>query len=84
MGKYVSSTGLAYFLGKIKEIFAAKTHTHAAGDITSGTFNSARLPTVPVTKGGTGATTAQNARTNLGITTLNDSDFVTYVKSGIQ
>ena len=42
-------------------------HNHAAGDINSGTFSSDRLPTVPLTKGGTGATTAANARTNLGI-----------------
>ena len=45
---------------------AAATHKHAAGDINSGTLDSARLPTVPVSKGGTGATTAAVARTNLG------------------
>lgn len=50
-------------------VVAAKaddTHTHGAGDITSGTLNSARLPTVPLTKGGTGGTTAAAARANLG------------------
>lgn len=45
---------------------AASSHNHAAGDITSGTFDSACLPTVPVAKGGTGATDAATARTNLG------------------
>jgi hypothetical protein len=38
---------------------AATTHKHAAGDITSGTL--------PITRGGTGATTAENALKNLGI-----------------
>jgi hypothetical protein len=33
----------------------------------SGTVDSARLPTVPITKGGTGATTAAAARTALGV-----------------
>ena len=46
--------------------FAASSHTHAAGDITSGTLAAARLPVVPVTKGGTGATTKAAALTNLG------------------
>lgn len=36
---------------------AASSHKHAATDITSGTMNSARLPTIPVNKGGTGRTT---------------------------
>lgn len=41
---------------------AASSHTHGAGDITSGTFASARLPTVPVNKGGTGRTTLTSGR----------------------
>ena len=45
---------------------AAGTHTHAAGDIASGTLSSDRLPTVPIAKGGTGADTAADARANLG------------------
>lgn len=50
-------------------LFAAKTHEHAATDITSGTLSSTRLPTVPLTKGGTGATTAAAARSNLAALT---------------
>lgn len=42
----------------LQELFAALSHTHAAGDITSGTLGLAR--------GGTGAATAAAARTNLG------------------
>lgn len=45
---------------------AASAHKHGAGDINSGTLDADRLPTVPVTRGGTGATTAAAARTNLG------------------
>lgn len=46
---------------------ATDTHKHAATDITSGTLSADRLPTVPITKGGTGATTAAAARTNLSV-----------------
>lgn len=35
---------------------APSVHNHVASDITSGTLSSDRLPTVPVTKGGTGVT----------------------------
>lgn len=41
---------------------AASSHTHGTGDITSGTLASARLPTVPVSKGGTGRTTLTSGR----------------------
>lgn len=47
------------------------THNHSADNITSGTLSSDRLPTVPVSKGGTGATSAAAARTNLQITPEN-------------
>ena len=41
----------------VDQIGAAKSsHNHAASAINSGTLNSARLPTVPVSKGGTGKT----------------------------
>ena len=59
----------------------ASTWVPSASDITSGTLSSDRLPTVPVAKGGTGATTAAGALTNLGITAtaaeLNKLDGVT-------
>lgn len=41
-----------------RENYAAKTHSHSAGDINEGTL--------PVARGGTGAATAAEARTNLG------------------
>lgn len=44
---------------------ADASHKHAASDITSGTLSSDRLPTVPISKGGTGATTRKAAITNL-------------------
>ena len=60
---------------------ANSSHNHAASNITSGTLSSDRLPTVPIAKGGTGATTAAAALTNLGITAtaaeLNKMDGVT-------
>lgn len=46
---------------------AAASHNHSAGNITSGTFDIARIPTITVAKGGTGATTAAAARSNLGV-----------------
>lgn len=64
---YVSRT-------EIEALLAGKSdtgHKHSGADITSGTLSADRLPTVPLTKGGTGATTAAAARTNLGITPAN-------------
>ena len=46
---------------------AASTHKHAAADISSGTLSVDRLPTIPLSKGGTGATSAATARTALGV-----------------
>ena len=46
---------------------AAATHNHSAANITSGTMSVSRLPTITVAKGGTGATTAAQARVNLGL-----------------
>lgn len=51
----------------IKALFAARSHSHAASDITSGTLAVDRLPTIPLSKGGTGATSAATARTALGV-----------------
>lgn len=64
---------------------ANTSHNHAASNITSGTLSSDRLPTVPITKGGTGATTAAAALTNLGITaTASELNYVDGVTSNIQ
>jgi len=46
---------------------ADSSHTHAASDVTSGTFDAARIPNIEVAKGGTGATTAAQARVNLDV-----------------
>lgn len=56
-----------------KTLFSEAEHKHNASDISSGTLSSDRLPvlpaakleTVPVNKGGTGATTVAGALTNL-------------------
>jgi hypothetical protein len=49
-----------------------------ASKITAGTLDSDRLPVVPVTKGGTGATTAANARSNLGLGSMAVHDTTNY------
>lgn len=46
--------------------YAAASHNHAASNITSGTLSADRLPIVPISKGGTGATSAGAALSNLG------------------
>lgn len=54
---------------RLNELLAGKSdtgHKHGAGDITSGTLDSDRLPTVPISKGGTGKTTAADALEALG------------------
>lgn len=42
-------------------------HIHLASDITSGTISDDRLPITSIVKGGTNATTAEGARTNLDV-----------------
>ena len=44
---------------------AADEHTHSADDITSGTVNIARIPTITAAKGGTGATNGATGLKNL-------------------
>ena len=64
---------------------AASSHNHSASNITSGTLSSDRLPTVPIAKGGTGATTAAGALVNLGISaTATELNYVDGVTSNIQ
>lgn len=69
--KYVTISNIQHLVAKIKAGFAAIGHKHAAGDITSGTLATDRLPTMPIAKGGTGAASAETARANLGITPAN-------------
>ena len=67
-----SAVGHKHTKSEITDFPTAMTptaHNHSASDINSGTLSGNRLPTVPVTKGGTGATTVAAARTNLGLTT---------------
>ena len=60
-------------------------HTHNASDINAGTLDTARMPVVPVDKGGTGATTAAQALINLGITaTASEINSLNGVSSNIQ
>ncbi len=87
----VTSTELGYLDGVTSNIQtqldgkAASSHNHAASNIVSGTLSSDRLPTVPIAKGGTGATTAAAALTNLGITaTASELNYVDGVTSNIQ
>ncbi len=86
--QYLDLAGLTTYDEEIKahidEVVSGKansSHNHAASNITSGTLSSDRLPTVPITKGGTGSTTAAGALTNLGVTAtaaeLNKLDGVT-------
>ena len=61
---------------------AAASHTHAAGDIASGTLAIARIPTVTVAKGGTGATNAADALSNLGAAAASHTHAAADIASG--
>lgn len=63
-------------------MFAAKTHQHDAHDI-NGTLSTDRLPTVPITKGGTGATTVDGAREALNAAVKNHGHTVNQIVGGI-
>lgn len=45
--------------------FSETGHKHAAGDVTSGTFSTARIPNISMSKGGTGATNGSDGLKNL-------------------
>lgn len=62
--------------------YAPKIHKHDAIDVVSGTFDNERIPIIPVTKGGTNAATAEQARANLGVETKHLSSTVTIPSSG--
>lgn len=59
MAKYLGKDGLILLAELVKNWAAQKDHTHDMGDFSG---------TLPVSRGGTGATTAASALTNLGIT----------------
>lgn len=65
--KFMTPDDLAYYDGKIKDHFTHEMdeQTHDASDVNSGTFDTARLPVVPIDKGGTNASTAREAQFNL-------------------
>lgn len=63
-------------------MFAAKTHRHDAHDI-DGTLSTDRLPTVPITKGGTGATTVDGAREALNAAVKNHGHTVNQIVGSI-
>lgn len=72
-----------YLLEQIEGCMTAvENHTHSATEIATGTLNANRLPTVPVTKGGTGATTADAARTNLGAAAESHNHSASDINSG--
>ena len=67
--RYLNATGLSYFwvkaVDKLESLFAPKAHSHTVSDVTG---------TVAVENGGTGATTAADALTNLGAAAKTDVD----------
>ena len=63
----VNGSVLTYLWAKLRAAFAPRAHEHSARDVTSGTLDPFLLPTVPVVRGGTGATTAEGARATLGV-----------------
>lgn len=69
-GTYATKSEVEEQAQSISETYATKAefeeHTHSADAITSGTFVTDRLPITPVSKGGTGASTPETARENLG------------------
>ena len=74
MAKFLDYNGLQRFWEKLQSWLtpanigaAPASHNHSAANITSGTMSVNRLPTITVAKGGTGATTAAQARVNLGV-----------------
>ncbi len=55
---------------------AESSHNHAASNITSGTLSSDRLPTVPITKGGLGATDRLGSAKNLTNEAVSSPNYV--------
>lgn len=63
--RVLNTTGLSYLWSKLKAAFAPKSHSHDATSITG---------SLEVSHGGTGATTAADALTNLGAASQTDVD----------
>lgn len=78
--RYLNATGLTYWWAKaraaLSSVFAAKSHTHAASAIASGTIDPARLP--PATTSSPGAVTVGDGLTVSGDGTLSvdNGDYV--------
>ena len=81
MASYLDKAGLSYLWSKLKPLIEGKanaSHAHDAGDITSGTFSTSRIPslgaskitsgTLAVARGGTGVTANPSMLINLGST----------------
>ena len=68
---YVAKDGTRTYGVADSAAFRSAIGAQNAANLTTGTLPSGRLPTVPIDKGGTGATTAAAARTNLGFTRAN-------------
>lgn len=66
---YLDDGGLPLVVSKLLALIngkSSRSHVHSATDVASGTLAEDRLPVVPVTKGGTGATTKVDALNNIG------------------
>lgn len=63
--RYLNAAGLSYLWAKMRRTFATKLHKHQAKDIGG---------TLAIAHGGTGATTAADALTNLGAASQTDVD----------
>lgn len=56
--KYLDYPGMSHLVDALKETFTPKSHAHSAGDISTGTL--------PISRGGTGQTSALNSAKALG------------------
>ena len=71
--KYLSPAGLSKLISKMKAAFSEKNHSHQLSDLSG---------TVPVNKGGTGATDAAGARQNLGALATSGGPITGYLQFG--
>lgn len=49
----------------MQTLFSETGHKHDAGEVTTGTFSTARIPNISMSKGGTGATNGSDGLKNL-------------------